>query len=1073
MLKFILGRACSGKSRYIVEDAARESLNKEVIIIVPEQFSFETERAVLHTESFNNDNISVLTFTKLYNEVSKIAGFGRLPVMSDGERILLTEMAFKSSQDKLKIFSKFINYPDFCLSLADTIRDFKLADVSADKLYSAATEIGGYSGAKIHDISVIMSAYDTLISKKFVDPSDYLTRLDNLLLDIDYFKGKTVYFDSFTGFTGQQHKIIKKILSTADDAVFSFCTDDIKNTDLNVFYNINECARRILSDASLSEAETVILDKNYYKNQTLKDLEAVFSGKELSGNENDGSLAIYSCDDPRQEVYAASTIIKHLVAEENYRYRDFIVVARNADDYKNYFEVFSKKNNIQCFYDKKVSLTDTALYIYINILLQLKLSFSTENILNFIKCGFNSFGENDIYALEDYVFVWNIQDSDWANEWTMHPRGLGKSEFKDEDKDVLDRVNALRKSVYELLGSFIKSFNGGAKSRVKALYSFLEKQKADKFLSAICKKYEDSGDRFNASALRQSWDAIMRVLDSIARLYDNEISSDTFAKSFKISCKAISLSNVPQMLDEVTFGSADRIRPSKPRVAIILGANLGVFPNNSSKTGLLNLSDKSKLEEKDIKLNDGEIKSAVEENYLVYSMLCCPVDKTIVFYSDKSASGETREKSAFISKICDNIKNTNIHKFNPLEEKFLPTTPEASLYLMSDLKGNDFETVKSSLIGDDKYADFVSSFDKKLSSSMRLSHENSYSIFKEDIRLSASSFEAYHNCMFKYLIRYGLGIEKLRRAELNKMQKGLVIHYVLEKLINKYHKNIANLTPDEINTEVDTLISDYLAQFPGTDILMTPRFQYILARIAKATKEVVTHICEEFKQSDFDPAYCELNISKKGIVPPLITDIDEGRMVLTGQVDRVDTYGNSIRIVDYKSGGKTFALSDTLSGLNLQMLIYLYAIIKNGSKIVSNPKPAGILYMQGASASKSDKLTMNGLIVDDKDIITAMEADNKGVYIPRKIKNSTTYVDEETFGLIFDNIDKQIKAMGKQIRSGELSPNPIKFSDFSTSCTFCDYASICRNKSLPFREIPKVKFSEFKDCLKGGEDSGI
>ena len=42
-------------------------------------------------------------------------------------------------------------------------------------------------------------------------------------------------------------------------------------------------------------------------------------------------------------------------------------------------------------------------------------------------------------------------------------------------------------------------------------------------------------------------------------------------------------------------------------------------------------------------------------------------------------------------------------------------------------------------------------------------------------------------------------------------------------------------------------------------------------------------------------------------------------------IDRLDllhtVQGDRIRIVDYKSGGKTFALSDVLGGLNMQMLI--------------------------------------------------------------------------------------------------------------------------------------------------------
>ena len=52
------------------------------------------------------------------------------------------------------------------------------------------------------------------------------------------------------------------------------------------------------------------------------------------------------------------------------------------------------------------------------------------------------------------------------------------------------------------------------------------------------------------------------------------------------------------------------------------------------------------------------------------------------------------------------------------------------------------------------------------------------------------------------------------------------------------------------------------------------------------------------------------------------------------------------RVVDYKSGSKEFKLSDVYYGLNLQMLIYLFSIWKNGTGNLENTLPGGVLYLQ-------------------------------------------------------------------------------------------------------------------------------
>ena len=79
---------------------------------------------------------------------------------------------------------------------------------------------------------------------------------------------------------------------------------------------------------------------------------------------------------------------------------------------------------------------------------------------------------------------------------------------------------------------------------------------------------------------------------------------------------------IPQTLDEVIFGSADRIRPSRPKIAFILGANQGEFPKTIGNSGLFVLPERKKLIEQGINISDNSLDASIDENYLVYCNVC-------------------------------------------------------------------------------------------------------------------------------------------------------------------------------------------------------------------------------------------------------------------------------------------------------------------------------------------------------------------------------------------------------------------------------------------------------------------
>ncbi|MBR6572414.1 MAG: PD-(D/E)XK nuclease family protein [Clostridia bacterium] len=1077
MLNFIFGRACTGKSYTVIKKAARDSLNGQVVIIVPEQFTFETERALIKIKERRNDNITVLSFTRLFDEISNTVGKGSVPCISEFEKIIFTDKALRATAENLTVFSKYIGFPDFVKKLAALIKDFKFASATPDAIFSASEEIGGSCGAKLKDLSIVMSAYDALISDKFIDPSDFMTRLYETLRDFQYFKGKSVYFDAFTGFTEQQYKVIERIIEQSQDVTFSFATDDYKSEDINVFYNINSAIRKIKSIAAsrgVKENEPLILDTFHYNNPNLKELECLMVGEKTEEAFNSDGIRLISCKNPREEAVATATLIKNEVRQNNYRYRDFIVVSRNMETYKNFIELQCKKNEVACFTDRSVRLIDTPLYVHISALFELVISFSEENIFKYLKSGLVDIPDEDVFTLEDYIYVWSIKGSDWANEWVMSPRGLETGEDGAEEQKKLAKINELREKVYNSIIDFRKRFSGTPTNMSKALFGFLEKQSIDKLLASLCDRFEEDGDRYSASILRQSWDVIIGIMDSIVRVFeDKEIKTEEYVSAFNLAAESIEISNVPQMLDEVTFGSADRIRPSKPKIAFILGANQDVFPNTKLTPGLLSEQDKKKLKNANINLNDDAIKSAVEEDYLVYSLLCCAVDKVYIMYSQGDMTGAKIEPSAFISRITNHFTSLKEEKFElSVKGDFIPQTPKVAFGDLSLIAQDNKPTVKASLEG-------IEPFDFGLSVINSARDEQNFSIspttakelFGKDIYISASKLDKYYSCKLKYFLDSGLKTGKVKKADLNVMHRGTITHYILESIINKYHKDIISLSQEELSKEVDFFIDEYFASIKGTEILLTPRFKFLLSRISQSVKDVVYHMAEDFRQNDFDPKYCEFSIGYKDDETKVVLPLEEGNVILTGKIDRVDTYKNFVRVVDYKTNSKQFDLPDVLVGLNLQMLVYLYAVVKKGN-LTEDSKAAGILYMPAKSNLVKKPLAMNGLISSEEEVRDAMEKENEGKFVPKYKENSPSYADDELFELIFNKIESLMIDMAKGVKAGQFDADPMDGVN-SDACKYCDYSNVCKRSDKQHKKVPKLTPYEVKEILKGGEYNGI
>lgn len=1076
MLKFIFGLPCSGKSYTCLQKIKELSENKkETVLIVPEQFSFESEREVLKVlgDSFALKT-NVLSFSRLCDEVLRHIGGMSAKVLTDADKVIFMNKALVISKDDLKLWGKYVHSVKFAKTMIDTVAEFKINAIKPQSLRNAANLSNNNSlKNKLLDLAVIYENYDLLISERFIDPTDNLSRLYDNLSKYRYFEGKSVLIDSFKGFTGQQFKLLERIISQAEDVYISFTYDINSDKDFDVFTNIRfaiEKIEKIAKKYNVLIEKPILLEKSYYSSNKIANLERLMAGNAANDISNENTVTVCKANTVLDEAEFVARTIRKLVRTENYRYRDFVIIARDTEKYAEAIDYACKKNDVAYFSDKRLPLSSFPFTALCDYAIK-SLDFSTENILRFLKCGINLLSAEEISLLENYTYLWNVSGSIWLNEWDMNVNGFVTQEPTEKDLSELEKINNLRRIAIGPIIRLKENFKGNAFDMAKAIMNLFEDCKLVNSLKSICTKYKDSQDVYTVDALKQGYDAFNNILNSIAVCFgEKTITKAEFYEALTLSVSLETIGVIPQNLDEVTFGAADRIRPSRPKIAFILGANQGVFPKFNENSGVFAINERKKLIELGLEISDNSIYTSIEENFLVYSNLCCATDRIYITYSSNTLKGEALEPSAFVSQISENINPilTNEPK-NLIKQDNVPETDNAlfSEFCKRINNSQEFKTINATFEENDKRAgNLINVLSVK---NQKLSKENAENLFGKDIHMSATKFDTFNRCKFSYFCKYGVKATKLQPADFDVLQRGTIVHYVLERFISEYKDSIKDFEESKLNELTDFYIDEYLKMISGFATIKNAKHEFIITKISRSLKDVVKHLALEFAQSDFKPIACELKIGYDGI--PLEFDYDNGKILINGSIDRVDEYNGYIRVVDYKTGSKKFKLPDVLFGLNLQMLLYLYAITHN-----KNNTAAGILYMPSKRDLNDEGMAMNGLLLADMDVIKAMEKENKGEFVPALSVNKdgsyskrlTSFASKEEFDLIFNYIEKFIKDVGNSISNGEIDVTPIDGRE-SAACDYCDYKSVCGIENKTVFKVPSLKNNEVFEKMKEAE----
>ena len=205
------------------------------------------------------------------------------------------------------------------------------------------------------------------------------------------------------------------------------------------------------------------------------------------------------------------------------------------------------------------------------------------------------------------------------------------------------------------------------------------------------------------------------------------------------------------------------------------------------------------------------------------------------------------------------------------------------------------------------------------------------------------------------------------------------------------------------------------------------------------------------------------------------------KISLRGQVDRIDTFEDYFRIIDYKSGNADATFAELYYGKKLQLFLYALAIQNATGK-----KLSGSFYLPIQNiVEKADKneniYKLTGFYTDNDLLATAYDTNItktlKSNYVNMTLKKDGT-LSKRSDKILTDGdmqilleYAKQLSVSAlKDINNGQFKASPLKFNKQKHACKYCPYLALCSKSSnnIQFREVEKVNIDSFKNLDKGG-----
>lgn len=1071
MIGFVCGRSGSGKSEWVYARMAEAAESGPVFLLVPDREAVAAESRA--AELSGAGNIDVVTFQRLCNYVFRRYGGLCADYIGSGAKKLVMHRVLAALSPALAEYGGAHGF-GLAEKLTAARTELYQNKITPADLVRASDALEAHTPvrAKASDLGVIFAAFDAEVAAKWEDPDGILSKAADLLRENDFFSGSTVFVDSFTSFSEQQYDLISLMMAGAEHVYITLSylpEDDDAAAGL-----IADTARRLRRAARRADKEKDVREISLRGTKRYRSEELAFLSEHIAET---GAVRSVWRDAPRdiRLVRAANAFSEAEAAaldllgkiRKGARFREIAVIVRDAAAAQGVVDAVFRKYEIPYFLSDRVEISEKPLVkLIFSAFAVCERGFCAEDVIAYIKTGLSGIDPDEVSLLENYIVKWNLRGKMFYGEdaWNMSPEGYGRS-LSQADMDTLARLSEIRRRVISPLKAFSAALRTvkTVKERAALLFDFLSGLGVPEMLSSQAEAARTRGDLAAAAETVQLWNVFCGALDQlVVSCGEMEAAAPEFSQMLQAILFETDIGKIPTSVDEVTISSASQTVPGHPKYVYLLGANEGVFPQRVGEEGLFSEYEKGQLERQGIVFADRTERRVSEELYYFFRSASLASERLFVGFSHYSLSGAEERESVGVKRIRALFPALSVEEFELSGRLETIEGRAASFERALSYTGNLGRALREYYEADPVYAEKLKYARMPLSAAdSRLSPACAQELFGGRLSTSYSRLEAYIKCRFSYFCEYELKLRDSLPVRFGAVDIGSFLHEILEKTVRWIAQGGGDIEA-QVKAAAEEYISSVFHRDPGA---LPARFRHLFGYLCRSALRFAKRIREEFDVSRFHPCDFELVVGREGdAVLPMKLEGEDIHVELRGKIDRVDAYENGdgriyLRVVDYKTGDKTFDIRNVKLGLDMQMLLYLFSLWENGERRYGKPVvPAGVLYSGvkpvqadlkiGESAEHEDQeIQASGLFLQNEDILRAMDPGLKGDFIPVKTsdleKEKPNLIGLEAFSELKQEVTRTVLRYASELRQGAACARPLAVGGKSP-CEYCKMRPVCR-----------------------------
>lgn len=1091
MIQVVTGRSGSGKTKRIYDFLARQERSPKAAegslwLIVPEQFTLQAERELVGFHNLEGLlNVQVLSFRKLVDKVLESTEASQQQYLDELGRHMLLKRILLESADGLKAYQTAHRKTGFISMMGDFIAELKRSGIGPEKLKIAGEGLPKLTAAKINDIALVYERFEALKSEALMDEEDRYDLAASRLHALTGMKGATLCIDGFSGFTGQEFKLIESLARVCKSVKVALTLDPGHLSQTGIFLATAETYRRleaIAEETGCGFSAEAMSSPAEPKNALGHIERALFEYPQVIYGGTAEGVALMTFDTTWEEAEYVALEIGRLVAEKGYRYQDIAVVSNAPEIYDDLLARVFEQYKIPSFHDKRRDIVGNPLARLILAMLEAyQKDFPAAPLFKAVKTGLTEISREAWEKLEIYALENGIRGKRW------------KQPVEDET------IEPLREALSGVIERFEAAFKASdtAAGYSASLYHWLTTAGIRERYEALTQEIRRQNGFEAAFETIQGWNMISDLLDQIVSVSpETSLKLGDYRAILEAGFAAYETGMLPQDFNTVLIGKIEHSRSHPIKALFLVGAADGILPSNRDGSGLLTDDEKLSLRAAQLELKSVSDYLSMNEAFSIYLAMAKPTSALYISCAFADGMGKSMRPTYLLDQLQTLIPELKLRHVR-LDE--LAPSDRASNYdaviapitrqLRAWLDGKQAQPVL-------EWAAMLNHFESKPDFEARaqrlkrafhhnnrptpLSRASTEALFGVPLTTSVSRLERFAACPFKHFVDFGLRPVRVVPYEVDLPEVGRLFHSAVETFALRAFADGSESAPtsqEAVAALMDQIVDENIAGYGRTVFANSERNRYVLRRVKRTSTRAAMTILDHLAHSHFKPKAFELAFSanRPDSLPPILIELADGqRILLEGRIDRIDVCETEegvafVQIVDYKSGSETLDLSKVHHGLQLQLVAYMDAVLNDPALLTTLPEvaPGGLFYFKIddpmvdlESVREEDverellkKLKLNGLVIGGlemaKRLDTTLDEASKSLRIPFELKRDGTptagsgVLEASTFESLRRFVRLKIATLGEDILKGEIDVAPYRFGT-RTACDYCDLMGICQ-----------------------------